>query len=346
MPQSKFFCIIIIGFTALCLSACSADESFLSSRCSAPEVKIRTYNEYEFLFGTNVGQISKADLAAHITAKNQTSLWLLNNVTYHTSNGEVFLRNAIIEQKGNNTRVITAGNTQQPASIVEPVADQSVWYSLNNGISNDNKWELIVTAWKKTGPGQWDFAPVATEVVILEETNLAIQKRTSILTNTDLLMGSAFIEDQGYYYIFGTRNNDLTKEAYMARVPLGSLTQTWNYFDGFNWNADQAQARPLMNNVSDYYTVFKLDGTYYWVSQTSLFGQEVYLYRSDKLTENWQYTKTLYCKSSNNDHMLSANTLVYNLVDDELICGYSLLPDDLTKGGNEKPVFIAIENWK
>lgn len=97
--------------------------------------------------------------------------------------------------------------------------------------------------------------------------SLTIDSITSIAPlNNTIEWGTRIMQDGGFYYIYGLKDQGTTKQPYLARITdLSLLTNTanWTFWNGRAWTAGESTARPLtgVTGITPEYNVFKATAT-------------------------------------------------------------------------------------
>jgi hypothetical protein len=320
-------------------------DFILDNRCGDPSVTVRENHEFGFLFSSDTGQLSAGEIASELRTSDGKTIWLVNNASLNKSGGSILLHNCLVVKEGSSVSVKYAADSASNGLVASPATGS--WYTLNSGIENNGKYEFIVSLWTAVSNKAYDYRLKSNSVVVLDPNSFAIESTSVIDSGSDIHFGSCIFPYNGYNYIYGARNNRYTKDAFIARIPYGSLRQQWNYYDGNTWQSTLTNARPILSGISDYFSVFEYDGTFYLLSQASLFGQQVTLYRSLLPEGEWVFHKMLYCRDGQDDTLLSSNTIIQSVNGSEkLSCTFSLIDKSLLTTSPHKPMFIDIEHWR
>ncbi|MBS2038015.1 DUF5005 domain-containing protein [bacterium] len=91
-----------------------------------------------------------------------------------------------------------------------------------------------------------------------------------------LNFGAAVLEEADYFWVYGTRDYGDHKELLLARVPGGQLDDfaSWEFWP--HWSHDVNSAQPLLKQVSNELSVFRVDKEFRLLTQV---GTEVRYYR-------------------------------------------------------------------
>lgn len=338
--------LLLVAFAMSCLlqTACKTDDKMPEpNRCGEPSVQVYTSNKYDFLFDNNATQLIAGEITGRISNSAGNALWFVNNAVVSSPSGPQTIANCLVIENNMKAQMVYRGASSSPIDLLSPPSS-NMWYSINAGQYYNGTIELVVSLWERTGSGTFDFTHRGVDVVVLDSVTYAVLSQVNVCYS-DVLFGSALLQTDNHVYIYGARNNGFGKESYVARVSGGSLQQTWKFCEEGNWLDDVAHAKPIQNNVNDYYTVFNHEGIYYMVSQTPAFGQEIALYSSTSPFGGWQFEKYLYCRNTS-DGLNSINTKVLGLTGESLLCAQQLIDKNLQDLSPKKPEFIELKNWK
>lgn len=97
----------------------------------------------------------------------------------------------------------------------------------------------------------------------------------------------AFVESEGYLYVFGTRSGR-SGAAQLARVPSGSILdkEAYTYWDGNGWSADQQKAQAVVDAPVSELSVQWNEHSKRWLMMY-LQGPDIILRHSTDLTGEW-----------------------------------------------------------
>jgi len=338
--------IIYLTFLGLGCRCTTQNDYPLPNRCGYPSVVVTAYSGFETLFSEEINQLAAGDINSSVVW-NDKRIWLIANGLLNTPSGKVRLKNCLLLQDAQGVSVLATKTGPTPQSFVgEPTADS--WYSLNQGIINGTKLELVVTSWQRTGAGKFDAVPTGCQVISVNTATWQIENRKVITADTPILLGSALLQDGAYTYIYGSKSRNMyERDGFVARVK-GSLLNDWAYFDGYNWQSSPTFLKPIFSDISDqYFSVFRADDHVYLVTQPALFSPQVKLLRGDSPEAGWSFQRVLYCRSGEYDDQIMVNA-VSHFTDAEgrLICSYTLQPKDLTTDVARPSGFVAISQWK
>jgi hypothetical protein len=338
--------VVLCLLSGITLSCHPHGESFpADNRCGAPGVRVYPATGWDSFFGTAEQPLAAGNITGHIAGTDSKTYWLVNDARVNTLQGAVFVHNCLLVTDAQGTAQVHYSPLTQQGLLPDPSADR--WYTLDQGIEWEGKLELIVSLWQKTGTGDYDYKPVQTAVVRINPQDISLESVRIVPTAENTRLGAALYRDGQYTYAYATQARGFSKDALLARIPTGSLAQSWSYYNGYGWVSDPNLATPVLSNVSDYFSVFSHEGTLYLLTQPSLAGAEVTLYRAFEPQGTWDFHHILYCRPPK-DSLIATNTVVYQLADqgNTLRCTYSLADRNLQTKTPAAPQFIDIDNWR
>lgn len=334
--KTKLISILI----ALSAVGCSDEQFPLENRCGGPGVAVYPNTGLDFLFGDYDKQLASGEINSFVDW-GTNRIWLISNGRLNVGGGTIELSNCLLIQSASEYDVIFSQDAIGGSSAFLPDPDAEHFYSLNQGQMYNGRLELIVSRWKRTGAGRLDCAHEVSLVYDISPAGWVVERVKEIEANPSLLFGSSLLSDDGYSYIYATRNVLLNRDALVARV-RGSWMNEWEYYNGYLWTLIAEDIAPIFSGVSDYFSVFKTQGgEYYAVSHGALLSQEIQLFTGYAPEKGWQLKKTLYCTSE----VISANSIVLDTTDESLTCVYNVLGTSLDNLSGDAPVFIDVNHW-
>ena len=169
--------------------------------------------------------------------------------------------------------------------------------------------------------------------------------------NQEISYGADVLVDDDYVYVYGVVSAGLNKFAYVARTN-SRLEFPWEFHTGDGWSLDETQIKPMFNDVSEQFSVFKDNGKYYMLTQHHIFGNEIYLYSSDTPVGPWENKTIVYCTPETEGDIFTYNAFVHPQFteDGALLISYNINSfnfSDLAKSAdNYRPYFARISGWK
>jgi hypothetical protein len=104
--------------------------------------------------------------------------------------------------------------------------------------------------------------------------------------------------NDGYAYIYGTKQKVISSGLYLARFPLDHPADAWNFWNGSSWSNDIREAKEIVTTPSNSTTVSKVKNKY--VALTAEFslgcdqGKNIYASTSDHVEGPFSTPKIIY----------------------------------------------------
>lgn len=109
--------------------------------------------------------------------------------------------------------------------------------------------------------------------------------------------GNCVMVDDGYVYIYGTKNFPGNAKIHVARVPLSSRTfyNNWEYSTGTGWDKNIEKSIPIDIDisVSEQFSIFKYKNKYILLTQERT-GADIFTYVSDFPNKDFHNKKFIY----------------------------------------------------
>jgi hypothetical protein len=292
---------------------------------------------------------------------------LIDNNRSRTDN--VFVRNAGFIQKNKSLYSYVQLN---PGENKE--ADTWVRYPGANNDDND-KWywggpSQVINGEVQMLMGQIipaDFAGihVSTDVAIFD-TDMKFKELIQNKYVGELAWdGSIFKADDGYTYMYTQKNYGLcAAKIYVARVPDQDLRGTWEYYTTDGWvttaPTDVDKYIAVIDGNATQASVFKKGDKYYFVTQGTCFGLEIFIYESDSPIGPFTNRRTLYTIPDKYSDKGDPKFITYNAVvhpalskEGELVVSYNINPVEFSdnfnfpgSADNYRPYFVRVYNWE
>ncbi|NLE35317.1 MAG: hypothetical protein GX622_09450 [Bacteroidales bacterium] len=333
-------------------------------------------DQFRSVFYSDSGGITGADGLFSFTLPDGSSLFLLGDCFLGVIKDGArdlttpMLRNAfnLINKDEIGTRAIFRGTIDAPQTLMEPVNEPGDstyrWYWPGHGfVRNDTIYVFALSLVNDTSVviniGLPDGADDKT-------TDMAETIFSFRISNIDLLsfsypdfrllethrveidypvnqidFGNCVMIDEGYVYIYGTKNLPGKAEIYAARVPFDSrvLYRDWEYSTGDGWEKDISRSVSLDINisVSEQFSIFRYGEKYILLTQERA-GSDIYTYISDYPDRDFHNRKFIYHtpepEADTNKRVFTYNALAHRqyIVNNRLLVTYcvnSLNPWDI-----------------
>ena len=313
---------------------------------------------YQSLFDTRGNGWTGGDATYSTTLPDGRRIWLFGdtflgtvNEDYTRPGGFPLINNTLVVETDNTLTTLYGGTEQQPEAYIKPPQSDD-WYWPNDPTVVGENVQLLLSHMGRSGTGgMWDFHLESIDLAIISLADLSVSSVEVKIPSDEIYWGACVMEDVDYTYIYGVEDEGAEKFAHVARAAGGDLTNDWEFFNGTSWQVEPTTHR-IQSGVSNQFSVFKRDNTYYLLTQRIVFGSEILLFESSNPTGPWTNERTLYCTPE-----LGGNIFTYNAfahpdvpVGDDLFISYNVnsfnfgdLFDDVR---NYRPRFIRVKNWQ
>lgn len=186
------------------------------------------------------------------------------NPDHTRPNTTPLISNTIVVQDGTTLGpTITGGTAASPRPIVTP-SQKGEYYWVGDGVVEGGVAKVLYNRYRPTtGGGSLDFVHTGTALVTFNLPALTVASVVDLPVGPAIAWGSAVLVDGGFTYIYGTSPAPGNMSfGYVARVAVGSLGGTWQYWSGSAWVASESAAARLLSGVETGFSVQKV-GTQY-----------------------------------------------------------------------------------
>ena len=374
--QSKAFTIGMLG--VLLFSPSCKPGSGTGAEAVSPD------NEFRSVFYSDSGGISGADGLFSFPLPDGSSIFLLGDcfigevrsVVRDTSTP--MLRNAfnLVNKEKTAAMAIVRGTIDAPLTLMEPVNEPGDstyrWYWPGHGfIRNDTIYVFALSLVNDTSAVINFGLPEGADDETVDMAEMIFSFRIS---HIDLLsfsypdfrhlethrteidypvsqidFGNCVMVDNGYVYIFGTRNLSAKAEIHAARVPFNSSTlyRDWEFSTGAGWERDISRAAPLDIDisVSEQFSIFRHRNKYILLTQERA-GADIYTYVSDFPDRGFHNKKFIY-HTAETEADTSKRVFTYNaLAHMQYIENNRLLVSYCVNSLNPGDVFSDVEKYR
>lgn len=207
-----------------------------------------------------------------------------------------FLNNSIVVDAGGVLTTVTGGTPEAPDSIVGPTAEGAWHWVGDPELNNAGDVQVPLLQFEKFGPGLWDWGWSANRLATLDGASLELQSITELPSASGTNWGAWTMTEGSKRYIYGIRDVDGVRSAFVARVTGGGLDGHWKFWDGERWSPDEMDAVPVASYVANEFSVAPFEDGYLMVTQdtTYPFDTRVVAQVSCSLTGPFQYAADLY----------------------------------------------------
>lgn len=202
----------------------------------------------------------------------------------------MYIRNSFVVQDGDNLTTVFRGSPDNSKTLITPptvleskgeVTEDSLWYWPGDGFVKDGELHVFVSKFHQFGDDMWDFGWLGGA---LASFSLPELKQTNLLEIPDdklggIHFGHAVYEGSQFLYMYGLKDGF----PYAARAPGGDIEANWEYYSKGDWVEDAGEATPVLDvSGSEQFSVFKIDESYYFLTQLGGFSNEIWIYHSEQ----------------------------------------------------------------
>ncbi len=364
----KQFHLFYIFFASLILLACTNTNDIIieeeepviniptcaQSNCWNGQFHVCKDSKLNDLFTRTAGWTG-GDATYSIKLPNGKHLWMFGDTFIDQVNTDgsrpsfQLISNSLVLQDGDEMTTFHSVTNSKPTAFAKP-PEANRWYWPGDAtVANDTLYMFMQGFGNDTG-GAWDFHRTSIDLLKMNPETLKIYKNQRLIESPEITFGSAILEDNDYTYLYGVKASGTDKDLYVARTNA-TLNQTWEYYTGTDWTTNMDQANSLFHNVSEQFSVFKDNGTYYLLTQHHIFGSEIKIYNSNSAAGPWNSGKVIYCTPETGGDIFTYNAFAHpEIKQDSLIISYNVnsfdFNDLLEDVNNYRPYFVRVGNWR
>ena len=262
------------------------------------------------------------------------------------ASSSIVRNSALVQSPDGSFRTVTGGTPTAPRDLV-PGNGMNDWFWPGPPVAGRGVVQVPMAHIIRTGPGSWDVATGGTDLVTFSSPGLDVLSHVTLATPVGVHMASAAVTAGGFTYIYGVHDlGGPSKEAFVARVRARRLGDPWAYWSGGDWTTDTARARPIIDGVSDQFSVLRTARDWRLVTQVPC-KSEVVAYTAQSPTGPWRARRTIATIPS------TPNAVTYNAVvhsafsqGGRLVLGYNVsgmsFSDVFSDASLYRPRFIEI----
>lgn len=349
----------------LCL-ACKKDDPFVlpdveeipitceQNACWDNSVYVCRDSTYIDLF-TRSTRWTGGDATYSVDLLNGKTLWMFGDTFIdqvsedRTRPSFRLINNSLVLQNENELTTFHGGTSTTPKAFAEP-PEMDNWYWPGDATVANGKLYVFMHGFGTGGGGAWDFFRTSIDLLTLNIETLEIESNVRLFDDPIISWGAAIMEDEAYTYVYGVRAPNPEKYLYVARTN-SDLSQTWEYFNGTDWTVDSGEAVSVFEGVSEQFLVWKEGGTYYFLTQHNLFGNEISIFTADEPQGEFENGKVVYCTPETGGDIFTYNAFAHpHVYEDSLLVSYNVnsfdFNDLLENADNYRPYFVKIGGWK
>ncbi|MFB9905980.1 DUF4185 domain-containing protein [Allokutzneria oryzae] len=210
------------------------------------------------------------------------------NSDHSRSPGSPFIHNSFVVQQGDSLSTLYNSDAPDaPEALLRPPRSnpRTDWYWVGGGAVTGDVLTVLYTQWHlppasddPLGDVQWR-KNIAARYSLPELRLLGTDDLPSAVDRVE--RGSWLLADGSYTYVYGVRDST-TKSLVLARVTGTDLRGRWEFRTATGWSADEHDSAPLLEGVSNEYSVTKHGDTYVLVTHdtSTPFANQIVAYTS------------------------------------------------------------------
>ena len=176
----------------------------------------------------------------------------------------------------------TLTGSGSPASYFALGTDNNYWFWPGVGYQRADTAYTFLERIHATGSGLGFERIDSLYVGRIQVSTMAQASYARLGSKAGISFTKGVVNDGGYNYVYGTRNNGFGNDLFVARFPEANLYAPWEYYNGTSWTTNITNAAKIHDEFTSSFHVLKLEGKY--VLLTTAFslgcdqGKEIYSY--------------------------------------------------------------------
>lgn len=324
------------------------------SACWDNSVHVCRDSTYIDLFTRSTGWTG-GDATYSVDLKHGKTLWMfgdtfIDQVSPDRSRPSFrLINNSFVLQDGSEMSTYHGGTSTQPTAFVTP-PEEGDWYWPGDGTVANGKLYVFMHGFGNETGGAWDFFRTSIDLLTINIETLEIESNQRLFADPTISWGAVITEDKDYTYVYGVKSQNPSKYLYVARTN-DDLSQKWEYYDGSDWSEEESSATSIFEGVSEQFSIWKDDGTYYFLTQHNVFGKEISIYNSSLPQGAFGDKKVVYCTPETGGDIFTYNAFAHDhIYSDSLLVSYNInsfdFNDLLESADNYRPYFVKIGGWR
>lgn len=342
--------------------------TLLTVSCGVDKAKIKPDSQFNKLFTRSSKGLTGADGTYSVYLPDGRTVWIFGDTFLGTVNADstrkkmspMYVRNAFAVQSDSNLTTLYTGTSEDYHSLVIPpkvvhsnglISENEFWYWPGDGFVKEDTLKVFLSEFKQVKEDMWGFEWKGTAIAefILPELKQVGLHEISPGKVGNIHFGHAVLKDEEYLYMYGLGNG----RPYAARVPSCNIKKEWEYYSNGEWTYDVKQATPVLDvNGSEQFSVFKIESTYYLLTQLGNFSNEIWVFNAEN-PFSWNSSKGKIIHTIDipfhNSNLFTYNALAHPQFIDEqggLLVSYNMnshkLQDLFDNAHIYKPRFIRV----
>lgn len=188
-----------------------------------------------------------------------------------------FLNNSIVVDDGGGLSTVTGGTPAAPESIVPPTPEGNWHWIGDPQLNKKGDVQIPLLQFERFGPGMWDWGWKSNRLATLDGETLALESIAELPSEAGINWGSWTRAEGNTMHVYGIKDIDGVRSAFVARVNGGDLSKNWKFWDGTRWAPREADAVPVASYVANEFSVEPYRDGFLMVTQdtSELFGTRI-----------------------------------------------------------------------
>lgn len=249
---------------------CALVNSTITAAAAVDEERTATFRDYG---NTGVGWTG-GDSTYSLPLEDGRHAWFFSDTFLGPVDADLgrpttvpFLNNSIVVDDGGALSTVTGGTPEAPESIIGQTPE-GAWHWIGDPeLNKKGDVQIPLLQFEKFGTGMWDWGWSGNRLATLDGSTLALESITELPSSAGINWGSWTRSDGNTTLVYGIKDIDSVRSAFVARVSGGDLSKNWKFWDGHRWSAEEADAVPVASYVSNEFSVEPYRDGYLMVTQ-------------------------------------------------------------------------------
>ncbi|GAA4721703.1 DUF5005 domain-containing protein [Phytohabitans rumicis] len=226
-------------------------------------------------YGDAGGHWTGGDSTASVLLPDGRVVWLFSDTFLGTVNADgsrpantPMVNNTIVVQEDTSlVATLHGGTATAPTALVVPQqAGEFFWVA--NGLVDNGQLKVLYNRYRLGPGGSLDFVPTGTSLATFTLPALTLDSVVDLPLGSAIVWGSALLTEGGHTYVYGASSGLANlKFGHVARVPVGNLGGTWEFWNGSAWSPEESAASRLLSGVGTNFAVQKVGSEYVLITQ-------------------------------------------------------------------------------
>lgn len=250
--------------------SCDLVDSTISATASIDAVRTEAFADYG---NSGVGWTG-GDSTYSLVLKDGRQAWFFSDTFLGPVDADLgrplstpFLNNSIVIDDDGELSTVTGGTPGAPDSIIAPTPEGN-WHWLGDPeLNKKGDVQLPLLQFERFGSGMWDWGWSANRLATLDGNSLELKSIVELPSAAGINWGSYTLSEGNTTYIYGIKDIDGVRSAFVARTNGGDLAKRWKFWDGERWAPNEADAVPVASYVANEFSVEPYRDGYLMVTQ-------------------------------------------------------------------------------